>query len=301
MIRNVFCIACALTLWAVPAEAQRRGRNQPEPVSSEEYLRENASEEDWVTVDPENLLVLDLPSGQLIIEMRPDLAPRHIERVKTLVRRGFYNGTIFHRVIDGFMAQGGDPTGTGTGGSELPNLRAEFVKGRDEISNFVQVGRDSRSPEISFVGSVPVASQSPTLTEFVKTDNVAVWPMHCQGVVSMARAGDPNSANSQFFIMFGDNRRALDQQYTGWGRVVDGYVNVRRINRGEPPERPTPLLRARIMADLPIEEQTKVELLRVESETFKDWLKGRALLSEDGFFEDVCSVYVPVRIGGEIK
>ncbi|MDX2103342.1 MAG: peptidylprolyl isomerase, partial [Alphaproteobacteria bacterium] len=125
--------------------------------------------------DPENTLILDLSSGgPVVIAMRPDIAPAHVTQIKTLVRQGFYNGVVFHRVIEGFMAQTGDPTGTGTGRSPLPNIRAEF----------------SREP-------------------------------HTRGAVSMARSSDPNSANSQFFIMFASNP-GLDGQYSVWGRVISG-------------------------------------------------------------------------------
>ena len=160
--------------------------------------------------DPENTLILEIPSGRVTIQMLPDLAPNHVARIKTLTRQGFYDNTPFHRVIDGFMAQGGDPTGTGTGGSPLPNLRAEF------------------SP--------------PSRARFLR------------GTVGMARTADPNSANSQFFIMFAPNQ-SLDGQYTIWGRVVSGMEAVDKIKRGtggngivQGPDR---LVKARVAADAP--------------------------------------------------
>ncbi|MEM1379257.1 MAG: peptidylprolyl isomerase [Pseudomonadota bacterium] len=280
--------------------AQRRGQaEEPEGPTAAEIL-EKAPDNIWLKVDPENLLVIDLPSGPVVVEMRPDYAPAHVERIKRLARDGFYNGTIFHRVIDGFMAQGGDPTGTGTGGSQYPNLKGRFARGLRELPEFVPIGRDDRAAQIAFLGSLPIASQPPGMAQFLRGQDVAAWPLHCPNVLSMARAGDPNSANSQFFIMLGDNRRALDQKYTAWGRVIDGAFNVRRINIGEPPERPTPILRARVMADLPPSEQTTFEVLRPDSETFKAWLQRVSFLTEDGYFEDACSVNVPIRKGGEI-
>ncbi len=155
-----------------------------------------------IAADPENTLVFTLSNGGTVkIGMRPDKAPKHVERIKTLVRQGFYDGTVFHRVIDGFMAQGGDPTGTGTSGSKLPNLKAEF-------------------------------SDLP----------------HVRGTLSMARTGDPDSANSQFFIVFAPSQW-LDGQYTVWGRVIDGMDVVDTIERGEPPANPTKIINASIMAD----------------------------------------------------
>lgn len=132
----------------------------------------------------DNTLLIDLKYGRVVIEMLPEVAPNHVERIKTLVKQKFYDGISFHRVIDGFMAQTGDPTGTGMGGSKLPDLRAEF-------------------------------SDEP----------------HIRGAVSMARASEPNSANSQFFIVTHDSR-FLDRQYTVWGRVIKGMEFVDKIKKG---------------------------------------------------------------------
>ncbi|NQV80225.1 MAG: peptidylprolyl isomerase [Alphaproteobacteria bacterium] len=134
--------------------------------------------------DPENTLYLELKDGRVVIEMRPDLAPRHVERIKTLARAGFYDNTPIHRVIEGFMAQMGDPSGTGSGGSDLPDLKSEFSAEKHE-----------------------------------------------RGTLSMARTSDPNSANSQFFIMFG-RTPSLDRQYSVWGRVTEGMEHVDKIKRG---------------------------------------------------------------------
>jgi peptidylprolyl isomerase len=133
---------------------------------------------------PENTLYLDLKDGRVVIELRPDLAPKHVERIKTLVKEGFYNGLNFHRVIAGFMAQTGDPRGDGTGGSDYPNLPAEF-------------------------SSAPFG----------------------RGTVGAARSGDPNSANSQFFICFKDASH-LNGQYTVWGQVTQGMELVDHIKKG---------------------------------------------------------------------
>ncbi len=152
--------------------------------------------------DPENTLVLTLDTGPVTIALRPDLAPGHVERIKELAREGFYDGVVFHRVIPGFMAQGGDPTGTGMGGSKKANLKAEFS---DES--------------------------------------------HVRGVCSMARSSNPNSANSQFFIVF-DDATFLDNQYTVWGQVTEGMDNVDALPKGEPPRAPGKIVTARIAADV---------------------------------------------------
>ena len=148
-------------------------------------------------------LTLTLDSGgDVVIKLRPDLAPGHVERITQLAKDGFYDGVVFHRVIPGFMAQGGDPTGTGMGGSKLPDLKAEF----------------SREP-------------------------------HVRGVCSMARAMNPNSANSQFFICF-DDATFLDKQYTAWGKVIEGMENVDKIKRGEPVQNPDKIKSLKVAADV---------------------------------------------------
>jgi cyclophilin family peptidyl-prolyl cis-trans isomerase len=157
--------------------------------------------------DLENTLYLDITDnagkdkGRVTITLRPDLAPNHVARIKELAREGFYNGVVFHRVIEGFMAQGGDPTGTGTGGSKKPNLKAEFSK-----------------------------------------------ESHQRGACSMARSSSPDSANSQFFICFGD-ASFLDRQYTYWGKVTDGMDVVDGIKRGEPVKSPDKIGKMQVAAD----------------------------------------------------
>ena len=152
--------------------------------------------------DPDNVLLLDLSNGgRVAIRLMPEWAPHHVERIKTLTKQGFYNGVIFHRVIEGFMAQTGDPTGTGQGGSKLPDLTAEF-------------------------NDIP----------------------HLRGTVSMARTDEPNTANSQFFIVFYP-RFALDHKYTNFGRVIAGMEYFDTIQRGEPPAIPTRIVQASIAAD----------------------------------------------------
>ena len=151
--------------------------------------------------DPENTLIMTLETGDVVIRLRPDLAPLHVARIKELAREGFYDGVVFHRVIAGFMAQGGDPTGTGMGGSEKPDLPAEF----------------NAEP-------------------------------HVRGVCSMARAMNPNSANSQFFICF-DDATFLDRQYTVWGIVESGMEHIDALPKGEPPRNPGKMLSVKVAAD----------------------------------------------------
>ncbi|MCV6576927.1 MAG: peptidylprolyl isomerase [Cohaesibacter sp.] len=151
--------------------------------------------------DKENTLYLDTNYGRVVIKLRPDLAPNHVNRIKTLTRKGFYDGLKFHRVIAGFMAQTGDPQGTGMGGSDLPDLKEEF---------------------------------NPRPFE--------------RGVLGMARSRSPNSANSQFFIMYAD-APWLNGQYTAWGEVTSGMEFIDQIKKGEPPVTPDVIVKMQLAAD----------------------------------------------------
>ncbi|GEN98797.1 hypothetical protein NSE01_06300 [Novosphingobium sediminis] len=204
-------IMLALALGALvapisPAMAQRPPQKDPikpikiDPIQHTQTITYAVDPD--ISHDPDNVLLLDLSNGgRVAIRLMPEWAPHHVERIKTLTKEGFYNGVIFHRVIDGFMAQTGDPTGTGQGGSKLPDLSAEF-------------------------NDIP----------------------HLRGTVSMARTDEPNSANSQFFIVFYP-RFALDHKYTNFGRVIAGMDIVDSIVRGEPPKNPTKILQASLASE----------------------------------------------------
>ncbi len=290
--------AFAMALVAVsPALADDEEENKPTARS----IVENAPESDWRGLDPENTLYMDLPAGTVIIELRPDFAPGHVARIKELTREGFYDGLTFHRVIEGFMAQGGDPKGDGTGGSTKPDLKAEFTRESSEVDGFREIGRDRMAPRLGYVDGMPAAAEPEGVRTFLKQGRVDVWPVHCPGVMSMARATDPNSANSQFFLMIGDSRLNLDQRYTAWGWIVDGYEATRRIVRGEPPSRPTPIIRMRVAADIPASEREDIKVLKTDSQTFTDYLKADGDLSDTGFVKDICEIKVPVKAEGELE
>lgn len=182
----------SLTVLAAPTFALAQSETMPAAIAD---------------LNPENVLVIEIDGGPIYVELLPEVAPEHVARIQTLAREGFYDGVVFHRVIDGFMAQTGDPTGTGTGGSDYPDLPAEFSQ---------------------------IAYE--------------------RGVVGMARTNDPNSANSQFFIMFGP-APSLNGQYTVFGRVVAGMDVVDSIEKGDTRHNgivadPDAMIRARLLADL---------------------------------------------------
>jgi peptidylprolyl isomerase len=255
----------------------------------------------WRDVDPENLLVMELPAGPLYIEMRPDLAPKHIEQIKTLVRAKFYDGLTFHRVIEGFVAQGGDPKGDGTGDSDLPDIPAEFLHDTQEIPDFTVLGRDRQAARVGLIDGVPAAAQPEALRSLRADRRVNIWGAHCPGVMSMARATDPNSANSQFFLVIGDARQSLDSRYTVWGLILDGMNNARRIERGEPPKRPTPIVRMRIAADLPPGEVPDIKVMKSDSPAFLKYLKDMNYIDDTGFVKDLCDIAIPRKVKGKIQ
>lgn len=287
--------AAALLLGSAFAEDEA----PPEPSPQE--IVEDAPEDVWRPIDPENTIYMDLPAGTVIIEMRPDLAPAHAKQIRELTREGFYNGLNFHRVIEGFMAQGGDPKGDGTGGSDKPNIPGEFLRDTRETPNFRVIGRDRIAPRVGYIDGMPAAAQPEALRSFTTSSEVDLWPLHCPGVMSMARATDPDSANSQFFLMIGDSRLSLDKRYTAWGLIVDGYEATRRIVRGEPPSRPTPIMRMRVASDVPAAERRNVEIMRTDSETFMRYLKRRGDVDETGYVKDICDIKVPTRVNGKIE
>ncbi len=264
-------------------------------------VMERAGPDDWRPLDPENTLYMDLPAGLVVIELRPDFAPGHVQRIKELTREGFYNGLTFHRVIEGFMAQGGDPNGDGTGGSDKPDLKAEFTRHASEVEGFNQVGRDRIAPRLGFIDGMPAAAQPEGLKTFLTNGAADLWGVHCPGVMSMARATNPDSANSQFFLMIGDARLNLDRRYTAWGWIVDGFEATRRIVRGEPPSRPTPIIRMRVASDIPASEREDIQIMNTDSQLFTDYLKAAGELSEDGYVKDICEIKVPVKVDGEIE
>jgi peptidylprolyl isomerase len=262
---------------------------------------ENAPDDVWRPLDPENTIYMDLPAGLVIIEMKPDLAPKHADRIRQLTREGFYDGLTFHRVIEGFMAQGGDPKGDGTGGSDKPNLEAEFTHDASEIQGFTQIGRDRIAPRVGYIDGLPVGAQPESLRSFLTARSAELWPLHCPGVMSMARTTDPNTANSQIFLMIGDRRLDLDKRYTVWGWIVDGFEASRRIVRGEPPSRPTPMIRVRVAADVPEADRRDIRVLRTDSETFQEYLKLNGDLNDEGYVKDICEIRVPIKVNGNIE
>lgn len=255
---------------------------------------------DWRTPHPQDVWVIDTNQGRVIVELAPQLAPAHIERIRTLTRGGFYDGRTFFRVIEGFMAQTGDPLNDGTGASALPDLEPEFTF-RRAAGGFTKAASlpgdlETRSvTDVGFMGVMPVRS-SPEMQMMVTADGKApAWGLFCAGVAGMARGTPVNSANSQFFLMR-DTRPDLDLQYTPFGRVLSGLDVVRKIKVGEPVVAPQDhMTKVRLLADIPVAERPTVQVMDTRSAAFKALVEG--VKARQGAAFSVCDVEIPAKVG----
>ena len=259
----------------------------------------NAPDEAWRELDPENTLYVDLEYGRVVLELYPEIAPLHVAQIKTLTRQGFYDYISFHRVIQGFMNQTGDPKGDGTGDSELPDINGEFTFRRPATMPVTLVGaRDQGGKEVGvgFYKALPVATQPSSQAMLTKDGKVAAFGLHCKGVTSMARTSDPNSANSQFFLMR-DIAQHLDAQYSIWGNTVLGHEHLTKIkigSKGDNPDFvPDVMKKVQIASDVPAAERVKLQVLKTDSPAFKNYLKTQK--KSDGTYPDICDIRIPTR------
>ncbi|WP_374471300.1 peptidylprolyl isomerase [Phenylobacterium sp.] len=246
---------------------------------------------DWRGPDPENTLVVETSKGRIVVEMRPEFAPQAVARVKRLAREGVYDGLLFHRVIDGFVDQTGNPNNKDGGTSSHPDLPPEFTFRLPKGQSRAMVARRSDGQE-GFVGATPFAAVSEKEAARAADGTLRAWGAYCAGVVGMGRQADPGSANSEIFFMR-DPARRLDRDYTVWGRVVQGLDVVRAMAVGEPPAAPDRMVRVRVAADLPAAERPGLEVMDTAGPAFAA-LAARTRAAKGADFS-VCDVEVPVR------
>ena len=241
----------------------------------------------WYKLDPANTLIVDTTKGRIIVEMRPDFAPRAVERIKLLSREHVYDGLLFHRVIDHFVDQTGNPNNHDGGVSAHPNLPPEFIftlhdKQIDAIATIASDGTTG------FVGvqpfaAAPLAGQPGTWR---------AWGIYCEGVAGMGRQADITTGNSEIFFMR-DAARRLDHDYTVWGRVVSGLDVVRAVTVGQPPASPDRMLRVQLMQDMPEADRPKLEVIDTSSAEF--WQAIEAARAKSGADFSICDVPVTTR------
>ncbi|MFC5345168.1 peptidylprolyl isomerase [Brevundimonas staleyi] len=286
-----YVLAAALSVLAPAAMAQTApAAPAPAPTAS-----------DWRTVAPENLLVIDTAKGRILVELDPRIAPRHVERIRTLADQGFYDGLKFHRVIPGFMAQTGDPEGTGQGGSTLPDMEPEFTFRRGRDAGFARIeGGAAPTAIVGIIGSMPVVTQ-PDAQMMVTADfKTEAGGLFCPGVAGMARAGAPNSANSQFFMMTGTNAN-LNGMYTAFGRVVSGFTVLGALNAGTQENNgtvadPDVMTHVRTASALPEGQRPSVRVLSPSSAAFQ--ARVAEVRAERGSQFTVCDVQPGVEVTG---
>lgn len=250
-----------------------------------------AAPADWRAPDPENMLVIDTSKGRVVVELRPDFAPKGVERIKLLAREGVYDGLQFHRVIEGFVAQTGNPDNKDGGVSKHADLPPEFTFRIPPETATIAVERsDGRE---GFVGATPFGAVSSAEQASRSDTRLRGWGAYCPGVVGMGRQADPGSANSELFIMRASSRR-LDQQYTVVGRVILGFDAVKALAVGEPPAAPDLMLKVRVASDLPVAERPKLEVLDERGPAFQSRLG--ALKTARGAAFSICDMDVPSRL-----
>lgn len=255
---------------------------------------------EWRTVAPENLLVIDTSKGRILVELDPRMAPLHVERIRTLADRGFYDGIKFHRVIPGFMAQTGDPEGTGMGGSDLPDVPGEFQFRRGRDTGFAMID-SAATAQLGIMGSMPVITQ-PDAQMFVTADMKAAGQgLFCTGVAGMARNGnDINSANSQFFLMMAPNEE-LNGGYTPFGRVLQGMDVIKALNSGTEAnngtvDNPDVMTRTRTASALPEGQRPTARVMDPRNPAFANVVTE--VRSARGANFTICDVQPTVEITG---
>lgn len=239
-----------------------------------------AASPEWRPVDPERLFIFDTSKGRILIEAFPEVAPNHVAHFAAITRSGDYDGTSFHRVIDTFMAQGGDIYALKGRESGQPNVKGEFTFRRDVAKMPLEatIGPED-SAKHGYYHGVPIQTQPSFFAEMSVDGLVESSIPHCASIVSTARTSDPDSANGQFFLMRGYSPH-LDRLYSSWGRVIDGQDVVMSIKKGSEQNNgsvrdPDILESARIAADLPEAERPKAYVLRTDTDAFRAALEAK--------------------------
>lgn len=255
----------------------------------------------WRPIEPDNTVFMELPQGRVIIELNPDFAPKTVAQFQRLVQSRFYDGLSFYRVIDGFVAQGGDGSDLGEL-SEAPLIDAEFeIEWSEELPFLSAQKPDLFAAETGFIDGFAAARDE---------KGSKAWLTHCPGVVAMARNDDPDSSRTDFYIVIGQAPRYLDRNLTIFGRVVDGMDVVQQIRRGpadnngvfQDDTSSTRIRSMKLLSELPENERRKIFVMDTSSQAFEDLLDDRRTRKQKFFHHrppqvlDVCQVPIGVRV-----
>lgn len=287
MERMAFAAAAAMLAVSFANAQQLEGK----PTSAE--ILEATTAGDWRVLDPENTLYIETEGGRVVVALSTGLAQNHVAWIKTLARQNFYDGLSFYRVIEGFVAQGGDPFLTH---GERDNIADEFDEdvGKD-FAFYRMKDRDGYASRAGFLDSLPVGYDQ---------KHKRAWHLHCTGAIALGRDNERNSASTEFYVAL-QPQRYLDRNLSVFGRVVAGMEHLQALRRIEPPQSPHDdpgdrILSIRVAADVPEAERTNLEILRSDRPAFDAYVEARRNRSDAFFyyrpdFVDVCQLPVPVR------
>lgn len=266
-----------------------------------------AQADEWRIVDAEDLVVMDLKHGQVLIELAPQFAPQHTERFRALVRSKFYDGQSFYRVIDGFVAQGGIGEGDDKKLPSWPALKAEFDRHIGIDVEFTALGSpDLFADRVGHVNGFPTAQSR---------KDKRMWLLHCPGALAMARDNDPDTGSTEFYIPIGHAPRRLDRNLTVFGRVLDGMQHLQKLNRGDPKiesgviqdaNKRDPIVRVQIAADILERDRPRVQVMDTTSKAFEEFKAVRRNPAPDFYKRvspnlDICAFSAPIRTGNDIQ
>lgn len=266
---------------------------------------------DWRAVDPDNLLLIGTKYGEVAVELSPKFAPRHVERMKALVRAHFFDGLNFYRVIEGFVAQGGAGEDTASTANKpknpaneeaWPKLKREFERPWGKDATFTPLGSpDLFAKQAGHIDGFPAGRDPKTKTE---------WMIHCPGTFAFARDNDPDTATTEFYIVIGEAPRRLDRNLTAFGRVLDGMQYVQKLDRGDPAvdngviadkAKQDPITYMKLASDMPEAERPHYEVMRTDSKAFAAWKKNKKNPAPGFYLRtppailDICLAPVPTR------
>lgn len=256
-----------------------------------------AGPQEWRVFEQENLLYIDLATGTAIVALSDVLAQDHVAQVKSLVRQGFYNGLSFYRVIDGFVAQGGDPFDARDIGDAAAHMEAEFEESLSTIGDGYVVARDSDgyASQVGFANGLPIG---------IDNKNESVWHLHCAGAFAFGRNVERDSASTEFYITL-QPQRYLDRNLSVFGRVISGMEHIQRLRRNAPPAEEgddvgEEIVAMHIGADLPPERLMQLETLRTDGEAFAQYWEARRNRPGAFFYfrhdyVDICQLPMPIR------